>query len=57
MAKTPKPEPPKKRDPLARVVTHIKQQVIPNKKKNQKPKHRPNHSSDWADSFLLFIPA
>ncbi|MBF0157067.1 MAG: hypothetical protein HQL57_07790 [Magnetococcales bacterium] len=53
MAKTPEPEPPKRRNPLARVVTRIRQQVIPNKKKRQEPKHRPNHLGDWADCFLM----
>ncbi len=53
MAKTPKPEPPKKRNPLARIIQQIPQQVIPNKKKKHKPKHRPNHLGDWADCFLM----
>ena len=54
MAKTPKPEPPKKRNPMAMIIKQIPPQVIPNKKKNHKPKHKPNHTSDWAFSFLLF---
>ena len=52
MAKTPKPEPPIKRNPMAMVVTKIPQQVLPNKKKKQKQKHKPDHSSDWACSIL-----
>ena len=52
MAKTPKPEPPRKRNPLARIIKQLPQQVIPNKKKNRKSKHKPNHTADWAFSFL-----
>ena len=52
MAKMPKPEPPKNRNPLARIIKKIPTQVIPNKKKNNKPKHKPNHTSDWAFPFL-----
>jgi|SaaInl8_120m_RNA_FD_contig_31_1797548_length_211_multi_3_in_0_out_0_1 hypothetical protein len=52
MAKTPKPEPPIKRNPMAMVVTKIPQQVLPNKKKKQKQKHKLDHSSDWACSIL-----
>ncbi|OSM06887.1 hypothetical protein MAIT1_00232 [Magnetofaba australis IT-1] len=51
MAKTPKPEPPKARNPIARVIKQIPQQVVPSKKKERKPKHRPNPLGDWADPF------
>ncbi|WP_158089243.1 hypothetical protein [Magnetofaba australis] len=51
MAKKPKPEPPKRRNPIARAVTKIPQQVIPSKKKQQ-PKHRPDPMRGWADVVL-----
>ncbi|MEG3639652.1 hypothetical protein [Magnetococcus sp. PR-3] len=47
----PKPKKPKRRNAMARVVTQIPQQVIPNKKKQQKAKHKPNHLKDWAFSL------
>ncbi|MBF0620585.1 MAG: hypothetical protein HQL54_01530 [Magnetococcales bacterium] len=50
--KVPAPKIPKKRNPLARVITQKPQQVIPNKKKQPKKKHRPDYSSDWAVCFL-----
>ncbi|WP_041640935.1 hypothetical protein [Magnetococcus marinus] len=55
MAKTPKPEPPKRRNAIARVVTQIPQQMIPNKKKQQKPKHRPDFRKDWGDAFFELL--
>ncbi|WP_160162712.1 hypothetical protein [Magnetococcus marinus] len=52
MSKRPKPASlPKRRDPIARMVTKIPQQVIPNKKKNVTPKHKPNPAQDWASAL------